>query len=175
MPTMHRLGFLLLPMALGTLGQPDALAQAAGAAPWQVYIGTYTRGTSEGIYLLQLDPVSGRLEMTGLAAETENPAFLALHPTQPVLYAVGEMSEGGSVSAYRIVPESGLLALINRESSGGAGPCHVTVAPSGRHVAVANYGGGSTGLLPIAADGRLSPLSDFVQDRKSTRLNSSHV
>ena len=35
-----------------------------------VYIGTSTRGASEGIYLFRLDPATGRLQSAGLAAET---------------------------------------------------------------------------------------------------------
>ncbi|MCC6152351.1 MAG: lactonase family protein, partial [Candidatus Hydrogenedentes bacterium] len=64
--------------------------------------------------------------------------------------------------------DSGELALINRASSVGAGPCHVAVAPSGKHVAVANYGGGSVALLPIDEKGALGKASAFIQHEGSS-------
>ncbi|GMV95355.1 MAG: 6-phosphogluconolactonase [Candidatus Hydrogenedentota bacterium] len=140
---------------------------------YRVYIGTYTGGESEGIYLLDFDASSGALEVVGLAAETGNPSFLALHPTMRVLYAVGEMSKdagrpGGAISAFSIDDETGLLTLLNQESTVGKGPCHVCVAPSGKHVAAANYGGGSTVLLPVLEDGRLGEASSFIQHEGSS-------
>ncbi|MCC6695816.1 MAG: lactonase family protein [Candidatus Hydrogenedentes bacterium] len=159
------------PLAVSILLLASASMSAHGQerpAPWRVYIGTYTGGGSEGIYLLTLDPETGQLAKVGVAAKTQNPSFLAMHPTKPILYAVGEMPAdaqhpGGTVSAFRIDEESGMLTLLNQESSKGPGPCHVAVAPSGRHVAVANYGGGSIALLPIHEDGSLGAASAFVQ------------
>ena len=140
---------------------------------YRVYIGTYTGGASEGIYLLDFDASTGTLELQGLAAATESPSFLAIHPRKPVLYAVGEMSKtsdhpGGTISAYAIDEETGMLTLLNRESTVGKGPCHVCVAPSGKHVAAANYGGGSIALLPILDDGQLGPASSFIQHEGSS-------
>ncbi|NUM52088.1 MAG: lactonase family protein [Candidatus Hydrogenedentes bacterium] len=145
---------------------------AARADPQRVYIGTYTSGTSDGIYVLDFDSSAGAADNLRLAAKTENPSFLAKHPTLPVIYAVGEMVKepdgpGGTVSAFRI-EVSGALTLINRASSVGDGPCHVAVAPSGKHVAVANYGGGSTALLPIDDTGALGRASAFVQHEGSS-------
>lgn len=57
----------------------------------RIYVGTYTRGESEGIYLLELDPATGSLTSRGLAAATDNPSFLAIHPTGKYLYAVNEV------------------------------------------------------------------------------------
>lgn len=139
----------------------------AEAEAQRMYIGTYTGGTSEGIYVAEFDSGSGATSDLRVAAKTENPSFLAKHPTLPVIYAVGEMvkepdGDGGTVSAFQI-EDSGALTLINRASSVGAGPCHVAVAPSGKHVAVANYSGGSVALLPIDGEGALGKASAFIQ------------
>ncbi len=154
---------------------------AAFAAPetdatgslWWVYIGTYTGGDSEGIYLLHFDAESGLLEKKGLACAVENPSFLALHPSKPLLYAVGQMRDadgqvGGAVSAIAINPGDGRLVLLNTQSSVGRGPCHVAVDPSGRHVAVANYSGGSVAVLPILEDGRLGEAACHIQHEGSS-------
>jgi 6-phosphogluconolactonase len=139
---------------------------------YRVYIGTYTGGASEGIYLLDLDASSGTLNVVGLAAEVESPSFLAIHPEKRVLYAVGEISKasdhpGGTIGAFAIDDDTGTLSLLNQESTVGKGPCHVCVAPSGKHVAAANYSSGSTVLLPILDDGRLGAASSFVQHEGS--------
>lgn len=133
-----------------------------------MYIGTYTRGDSEGIYLAELDLTTGAMAMRGLAVEADHPAFLTFHPKNDCIYAVGEMGRyqgkpAGSVNAYRIDPETKRLEEINRQSSIGSGPTHLSIAPDGAHVLVANYGGGSVTVLPIREDGGLEPASDFHQ------------
>lgn len=131
-------------------------------ATFWVYYGTYTRETSRGIYVGKFDANTGRLTEPELAAETRNPSFLALHPSRPLLFAVGELAEfegqrTGAVSAFQIDSQSGKLVPINRQPSGGTGPCHLVVDSSGRFVLVANYGGGSVASLPIRSDGGLEP------------------
>ena len=65
---------------------------AATAAEHLVYFGTYTGGKSKGIYVSRFDATTGKLTEPELAAETKNPSFLALHPTEKYLYAVGEVN-----------------------------------------------------------------------------------
>ncbi len=143
------------------------------AEPLRVYVGTYTSPKSKGIYLYELDLASGALESKGLAAELVNPSFLAIGPGGGFLYAVGEMgvfqgTKGGAVSALAIDPASGRLALVNQQSSVGAGPCHVTVDREGKNVLAANYGGGSVACLPIGDDGRLKEATSFIQHEGSS-------
>ena len=138
-----------------------------------VFLGTYTRGDSRGIYRCRLDLGTGRLESLELAAETINPSFLALHPSGRFLYAVGEIGnfEGGktgAVSAFQVEPKTGELAPLNQQPSRGKGPCHLTVDRTGRNVLVANYGSGSVACLPIRDDGRLDEATSFVQHEGSS-------
>ncbi len=126
-----------------------------------IYIGTYTKKTdSKGIYLFKLDLKTGRLNAGVLAAETANPSFIAVHPNLKYLYAAGEL-EGkiGIVSAFAIDSKDGKLTLLNEQSSGGAGPCHLSVDKEGKNVLVANYAGGSIAVLPIGLDGKLAKAS----------------
>ena len=138
-----------------------------------VYIGTYTRGESKGIYVYRLDMATGALESTGMTGEARNPSFLAIHPERNLLYCVSELPQmegrpGGGVSAFSMDPETGGLTFLNQQSSEGAGPCHVTVDATGKYVLVANYGSGSVAMLPIEEDGRLAPASDAVQHEGSS-------
>ena len=83
-----------------------ASAAVAASGDYFVYIGTYTKRTSKGIYLCRLDTTTGKLDVVGLAAETVNPSFVARHPSRPILYSIGEIAQhgdkpGGAVSASR--------------------------------------------------------------------------
>ncbi len=139
----------------------------------RVYIGSYTQGKSEGIYVSELDLGSGELSDPRLAAKAVNPSFLAIHPTRKFLYAVGEIDDfkgkkTGGVSAFTIDSKDGRLTLINQQSSQGGGPCYLVVDNTGKSVLVANYGGGSVACLPIRADGSLSEAGTFIQHEGSS-------
>jgi 6-phosphogluconolactonase len=137
-----------------------------------VYIGTYTGPKSKGIYLYELTMKDGSLRPLGLAAETASPSFLAIHPNKKFLYAVGEVANfqgksAGAVSAFAI-QEDGKLRPLNSQTSGGGGPCHLSVDSTGQNVLLANYGGGSVEVVPIAPDGSLKTPSAFIQHHGSS-------
>jgi 6-phosphogluconolactonase len=146
---------------------------AAPAAEHFVYFGTYTGGNSKGIYVSRLDSATGKLSAPELAAETRNPSFLAVHPTGKFLYAVGEVSEtqgkrAGAVNAYALDAKTGKLTFLSQQTSGGSGPCHVSVDATGRCALVANYGSGSIAALPIRADGSLGEAATTIQHQGSS-------
>jgi len=153
---------------------PILAAEPAAPAEMLVYVGTYTRGTdSEGIYRCKLNMATGELTRLGVTKDVDNPSFLAIHPSGKFLYCVNEVGDfqgasSGAVSAFAISPEDGGLQFLNQQSSGGAAPCHVIVDATGRHALVANYSGGSVASLPIAADGRLGPITTLVQHQGSS-------
>ena len=166
-------------LAVAAAGLASATASAAGtnqtgAEPgvFWVYVGTYTSGggadKSQGIYLLDLDLRSGTLGPPHLACEATDPSFLAVHPSKRFLYAASERGEvdgkpAGEVLGFSINQATGALKEINRQSSRGAGPCHLIVDPSGKNVLVANYGSGSVACLPMDGEGKLAPASAFIQ------------
>ena len=135
-----------------------------------VYFGTYTRGenSSKGIYRSVLNLETGKLSDPVLAAEAGNPSFIEIHPDGKFLYAVSEASGAGSVSAYAIEADSGNLKLLNKQPSGGAGPCHVSIDLMGKNLLVANYGSGSASVIPIKSDGILGKPTGFVQHTGSS-------
>jgi 6-phosphogluconolactonase len=163
---------ILLAALLFALVAPSAVAndqpsQAARSKEAFVYIGTYTGGSSRGIYEFQMDLASGELKPAGMTP-SDNPSYLATDPARRFLFAVGEIGhfrgkQSGSVSAFIRNAENGALSPLNQQPSDGGAPCHLVVDPTGRNLFVANYVGGSVAVLPIAGDGRLRPASSFVQ------------
>ena len=154
--------FCWLPPALFALSH-------LSASPMIVFIGTYTRATSRGIYALRFDPADGSLSEPWLAGEARNPTFLALDPSGNHLYAAGELrldppakTGTGGVSAFAVEPGTGRLSFLNQQPTGGGGTCHVVVDATGRMAIAANYGSAYVCALPIAADGSLgAPSAHF--------------
>ena len=141
------------------------------------YVGTYSSpqgpegsaGRGRGIYVFAMDPMTGALAEKQLCEDGMNPSWLAFHPSGKYLYAANEVSNfsgrnTGAVTGYAIDARSGNLGRLNTVSSQGAGPAHLSVHPSGKHILVANYYGGSFAVLPILPDGRLAFATDVKQD-----------
>src|SRR3979409_1884970 len=64
--------------------------------PYLVYVGTYTHKTArKGLYVSSFDPGTGKLTSLGVAAESEDPSFLAAQPSGKYLYAVNEIDHFG--------------------------------------------------------------------------------
>ncbi len=163
--------FPALPLAAAFLFPVTAFAQEVPSiedAPLFVYVGTFTGNDSEGIYLFEMDPQTGKWTGKGLAAKVDDPSFVAIHPDRKHLYAVGQMTDAegnrvAAVSAFSIDTATGKLSLLNQQPSGGDEPCHVSVDPSGKVVLVANYGGGNVASFPLLENGSLGERQGFQQ------------
>jgi 6-phosphogluconolactonase len=103
----------------------------------------------------------------GLKAEVENPSFIATDPGHRFLYAVTE-NDYGFVSSFAIDAKSGDLKLLNRVSSGGGDPCHLTVDKSGKRLFVANYGTGNVAVFALNQDGSIGKMIGLDQHRGSS-------
>ena len=150
------------------LAQLSALALAARTRSWAgeptglIFAGTYTNdkgSTSRGIYAFRWDADEGTLAPLGLAGATVNPSFLTLSPNRRYLYAVNEVDQyhgqsSGSVTSFAV--KEGTLKAINTVSSGGGGPCKITVDSTGKVAFVANYDGGSAASFRVLRNGGLS-------------------
>jgi 6-phosphogluconolactonase len=165
--------------SLGTLGMvlPDQAWSHVLAAerPGEllVYVGTYTSGKSEGIYLYRLNLSSGELKHVTTTKGVKDPSYLALAPNRRYLYAVNEVEEfsgkkSGAISAFSVNQQTGELKLLNQQPSLGGAPCYVVVDKTGRFVLVANYVGGNVAVLPVNSDGSLGDATDVKQFRGSS-------
>jgi 6-phosphogluconolactonase len=156
-------------------------AFALAAHPWSalakesargrlLLVGTQTgaQSTSQGIYAYDFNPATGELKQIALAVESESPTFLALSPGKRFLYSVNETRqfEGkptGFVSSFTLNKKNAQLALVNRVTTMGGGPTHITVDHTGRCVFAANYGGGSVVSFRVNGAGQLSEPVSFFQ------------
>jgi len=136
-----------------------------------LYIGTYTDGNSEGIYRLQFNLKTGKLSNLQFAASSENPSYIAYSRNKRYLYAVNESS--GTVSSFK-VQENGLLKLLNKVSSNGDWPCHISLNKLSNRAVVSNYGGGSVSIYNISRDGKLDDASQVFEYNSSNQKSHAH-
>ena len=144
---------LSLPAAALSLRTSSAAVHAASVK--RVFIGT-TGKVSKGIYTASWNASTGEIGATSLAAEVQNPSFLAME--RGALYACSEAGgDSAKATAYAITP-SGLRKL-NEQSSLGGGTTFISARNNG--VFVANYRGSVTSFHK-GADGSLSkPVSHY--------------
>ena len=156
-----------------------AVAPVAGQALWLhkgqeekrrlLFVGTQTEsGTSRGIYAYRWAPETGELKAAGLAAESDNPTFLAIDADAKFLYAANEIAKfegqaSGAVSAFAIDHEGAKLKAINQVLAHGTGTCHVAVDHAGRAAFCANYSGGSAASFVIHYDGQITDAVSHFQ------------
>jgi len=129
------------------------------------FVGTYTNLESKGIYSYTLKH-DGTFVSNGLAANSDNPSFLAQSNGGEFLLAVNEVDENGAGFVESFLIENDSLQLLSRSSSGGAHPCHVAINEAG-DVLTANYTGGNLGLLKLDAKKKLSELLAVEQHEGS--------
>jgi len=126
------------------------------------------------------------MEEFHLATDISNPSYLAMAVSGKYLYTVNELNEyqgnpAGTVTAFAVDQTSFRIKPLNRQHSGGKGPCHITLVQNLAQslAVVSNYSSGIISVFPLLEDGSLSELSQTIQlegsgpDRK--RQESSHA
>ncbi|HEY3369728.1 MAG TPA: lactonase family protein [Prolixibacteraceae bacterium] len=137
------------------------------AAKHILYVGTYTKGQTDGIFVYSFNDHSGKLVDLKMPAVSNNPSFLTISANKKYLYATNELdnldaNQSGGVSSFRIEKE-GQLTFINQALTEGANPCHVSLSPDGKKLVASNYSGGSISLFNIMPNGGVSELMQKIQ------------
>jgi 6-phosphogluconolactonase len=158
---------LLLISHIPTLAAPNAKGS------YQVFVGTYTGTESKGIYTFRFDPATGKASTPVLAAESENPSFLAVDPQHRFLYAANEVhnyqgTTSGAVTVFAIDPKTWKLNFQQQVPSVGGDPCHLTLDRTGHYLLIANYTGGNVAVFRIDANGRLGERTALDQHTGSS-------
>ncbi len=151
--------------------------------PLLAYVGTFSSplrdtlptqvdlppGNGRGIHIFKVDRATGALTAAGVYETGTSPSCLVVNAAGTRLYSANETDrvgrdKQGTVSAFAIDRTDGTLKLLNSVRSGGAGPTHVSLHPSGKFVFVANYFGGSVAVLPVLEGGTLGEPTDVKTD-----------
>jgi 6-phosphogluconolactonase len=180
---------MILPMLIATtLGAaaPPALAKTH----YDLLVGTYTQGTSEGIYHYRFDPASGHIDPAPVSVlKSANPSWLTLNKDRTRLFAVNENGPGqadpdGKVSSFLIEPQAPAFTPLNQVASQGHEPTHSSLSHDERFLFVSNYAvspqpGGRLSVLPVNAKGELGEVLQ-QETHEASQVNperqaSSHV
>jgi len=165
--------------------------QAQSMTEYDVLIGSYTQGASEGIYRYRFDSQTGKLDSKPLQViKTDNPSWLTLSRDQRHLFVVNENGPGGKdvvgkVSSFAIDPKTHQVTPINQVQSRGEEPTHSSLSPDQRFLFVSNYAvhpdpGGALAVIPVGKDGKLSDVVQVSNNHGASKVNperqaSSHV
>ncbi len=147
---------------ISTLIGVNLFAQPVVAEQVRVYFGT---SQGKGVYTALFDSNNGNLSNPTQAVTIENPGFIVIHPNKKFMYATTTGlpdSKDGGVAALKINSD-GTLTLINKQSSEGSNPCHVSVDKTGQCLMVANYTGGTVASFKINKNGSLSKAVSTYQ------------
>jgi len=162
MKTIKRFIALLLPMI--------AITCTTGNTPEKIlfYVGSSDGSLEQSIFLCELDYGSGQVAVLDSFPGSKASSYLALSPDKEFLFAIdGTQSDPqknfASVASFRVTDPGMGLNMINRQSSEGRGPCHISCHPAGTHIFVANYSEGTIAAYPLDDDGHISAASAIIQ------------
>jgi 6-phosphogluconolactonase (cycloisomerase 2 family) len=165
--------------------------QAQSMTDYDVLIGSYTQGASEGIYRYRFDSRTGQLDSRPLQViKTDNPSWLTLTRDQRHLFVVNENGPGGKdvvgkVSSFAIDAKTHQVTPVSQVQSRGDEPTHSSLSPDERFLFVSNYAvnpepGGALAVIPVGKDGKLAEVVQVSDDHGASKVNperqaSSHV
>lgn len=143
---------------------------------FQLFVGTYTDGDSEGIYKFTFDANTGALTNKNLAAVLPNPSFIKISEDKKNLYAVQETADfdslGGGVTAFKLM--EGRLELLNSMGTAGKHPCHVALSGNG-YLATSNYSGGNVAVFKLEENGSLASSPQIIDHKVLDTAKTSHA
>jgi 6-phosphogluconolactonase len=149
-----------------TLALAFQLSAFAMPSSHLIFLGTYTKTDSRGIYAVRLDAATGALGEPTLVAETPNPSWIAFSPDKKFLYAVRE-TEAQAVGFAVDAARAKLTPLPAAPSPAARPPSHLAVDATGRVLVAAHYAEGFVESLAIRVDGTLGPPAKIFHSGKS--------
>jgi 6-phosphogluconolactonase len=167
---------LLFTILLGSF----AMAQTSKNKDFYLLVGTYTNeDKTNGIHVYTFNAETGEFQEKSKAVNIHNPSFLAISKDRKNVYSVSEGGDGKGVNAFSFNTASGELTFLNSASSGGSGPCYISVDDKKQMVFAGNYGGGSLSAIRLNKDGSLSNDIQTMQHSGSSvnksRQDKPHV
>ena len=142
-----------------------------------IYLGTYSRNGSKGIYSVRLDGDTGALSAPTLATEANNAPWLTFSPDKKFLYTVSE-TQSQAIGFAVDAANAKLIPLPAATSPVAKPPSHLAVDATGRTLLAANYADGYVESMPIHSDGTLGVPVKIQHTGTSvnpTRQSQSHV
>lgn len=125
------------------------------------FVGTWKDfgGHGEGIYVFEIDPVTGDMKETDHLKGCRNNSILSMSPDKRCLYATIEDKNyqdkwggGGGVLALSFDATAGKLKRLNEKSALGACTSYIVADPQGQYVIITNHGSGLDVVTKVVKD-----------------------
>lgn len=139
-----------------------------------VFFGSFNKEKNlEGIYVYDLDTISGELTKITSVSNVSNPSFLTISPNGKYIYACTESKteNAGSVSSFEFNAENKTFSFLNSQKSGGENPVYVSVHSKGKWLVNGNYTEGSLSVYPVLENGKIDTVVQIIQ----FDANVSHI
>ena len=153
-------------------GSREMKEDTPGMQPILFYVGSSDGKLESPVFLVELDAGREQFSLKDSFAGARGPSYLVFSPGKDFLYSIDKTVSDPvtgfmSVASFRIDRQDHGLEFMNRESSQGAGPCHVFCSSDGEHLFTANYTTGNISVFPIGELGEILPASCVVQSSGS--------
>lgn len=137
----------------------------------KIVLGTYTRNESEGIYSIELNTETKKLENLKVEANVGSPTYLDISEDGSLLYAVLKEDEnhGGIVSFKKA--DDGTYATEDVSTREGSAPCYVAYDPKRNFLYTANYHNGEVAVYETNELGSLKLKDSVTHSGKSVHEN----
>lgn len=103
------------------------------------FIGTYTDKNSDGIYRINFNGDSNKIDKFNLAYKVENPTYFAIDRERHILYSPCKINDVAGVSSFKYWQEQDSLNLVNYHVSEKKQPCHLCVDGDKQVLITSNY------------------------------------
>ncbi|WP_027107970.1 lactonase family protein [Lacticigenium naphthae] len=136
-----------------------------------IYLGTYTKRESKGVYRITLDTEKKELQDLSLVAEVGSPTYLTFDKSGSILYSVVKVDgeHGGIVSFEKSA--NGNFNEVDRVIHEGSSPCYVGYDDDRNLLYTANYHKGQVDVYSSDEKGHLSHLDTVKHSGQSTNEN----
>lgn len=164
---MKKLATLLLTALLCSSFVPKQEQKKAPSAAngnvLYMLVGTYTSGSSKGIYVYRFNMENGQASYVSEIDGIANPSYLTVSKNEKFIYSVSQNDrDDDSAIAYSFNKKTGTLKYLNTQKTNGASPCFINIDKTGKYVITANYSGGNVTVFPTNSDGTLLPASQVL-------------
>ena len=140
------------------------------------FIGTYTKGNSEGIYTFIFDAENGKIDEIKLAAKLENPTYVAISKDNRCLYSIASNGSQGGVAAFLLDSTTRELQLLNQQLTEGPNPCHVQLDSKRQILLASNYHKGTITAYTINKEnGQVNGNPSIIQHKGKTPEQQPHT
>lgn len=137
-----------------------------------LFLGTYTKRESKGIYSIALDTEKKQLTDLTLLANADGPTYLGLSKDRTHLYAVDKINDEGGLSSFK-KDANGTYQRISSVTAAGAPPCYVGVDEARGFLYTANYHKGEIAVIKADYAGELTVLDTITHSGSSVHQNQA--